>query len=151
MRIPRPGADAGTSKLIPACEHVAYVTEIDDTPSSAGTEMLTLTLELREKINGKRRTLRAWVPFSNSQRLEELYDSFPNAVDGDGFLNSEDLIGAICVIDVIHEKYKNKMTDKVDTIQPYKPEEDDQAVEDEREYEAAHQDQEGDDDDDCPF
>lgn len=147
MRIPRPDKKNETSNLVPSGDHVAYVTEVDDKPSSNGTDMLTLTLQLRDKINGRRKILRAWVPFSNSMRLAELYDSFPAAIDDEGFLNSDDLIGAICVIEVIHEKYNGKMTDKVDVIKLYKPDEDDQ-YEDERGYVAA---QESGADDDCPF
>lgn len=145
MIIPKPGNNNDRSNLIPAGFHAAYVTEVDDTPSSAGTDMLTLTLELREKVNGRRRTLKAWIPFTNEVRLRELYDSFPAAIDGDGFLNSDDLVGSICSIDVVHEKYKGKMTDKVDTISRFEDH-----AEDEREYESDFQDQEG-VGDDCPF
>ena len=150
MRIPRPDKNAQISNLVPEGDHVAFVTEIDDKPSSSGSDMLTLTLQLRDKINGRKRTLKCWVPFSNAMRLQELYDSFPAAIDNEGFLNSDDLIGAICSIEVIHEMYNNKLTDKVDSLKRYKASEDDRH-EDERGYEAEHQNKTQTIDDDCPF
>ena len=108
------------SRPIPAGTHPATVTAAEESESRSGNPMIVLTFETVGD-----REIKAWVPLHVGFRVDQVIDAFGT---DDDEIDTNDMVGMPCRIEVKHEKFDGKTQAKVEAILP-----------------------QGDDDDDLPF
>ena len=90
-------------------QHVVKLTEIEDTTSQAGNDMLNATFQV---VKGTSTGAKLYDNFVLTEKALWKLQSFLVAIgmkaDGKIVLDLDKLIGKTCIVDVIHEEYEGK-------------------------------------------
>lgn len=122
-------------------QHIVKLTEIEETESQAGNDMLNATFQV---VKGQSTGAKLYDNFVLTEKALWKLQSFLVAVgikaDGKVVLDLDKLIGKTCIVEVAHEEYEGKTRARIQEFKKLaakadEPDDDDDLEDDEEDYE----------------